>query len=391
MARKPLFQEEKKSKEKINTKKPSLTPATDAYVSQNLANKGISKNDPVVGFLKKSSSNFKKATIMDRQERLQNARKAKAKKKSGKGKTSSGLWISDAPQIVDPFGQQGIDIKKDLTKPEQKAVQKNIEKVVKEQGEDPKEFKQRAKKGELSSGFVNILSQGLGLLVGGMVGGDAGAAAGHSKVIEEQERQLKQSNLESDRVTDQANVEAQRKMDEQKFAYQQKIDSRKLVQQKQIAEIKAAASKGELTDSQAKSKLFGTIMDSSEAVFEELGSSFDPTSSLQRLEKNLPRELQSTERQQFDQAANDFVNAINRRTSGATIKEEEMEDARERYIPQPGNTPEVLAQKKAARLEVTATLLADASLLPDAVLGKKAFDATDKYRAARILAGRRNK
>lgn len=49
--------------------------------------------------------------------------------------------------------------------------------------------------------------------------------------------------------------------------------------------------------------------------------------------------------QRFDQAQRDFVNAVLRKESGAAISESEFENASKQYFPQPGDGPEVLAQK----------------------------------------------
>lgn len=54
---------------------------------------------------------------------------------------------------------------------------------------------------------------------------------------------------------------------------------------------------------------------------------------------------QSAEYQQAKQARNDFINAQLRRESGAAISDAEYERADQQYFPQPGDKPEVLAQK----------------------------------------------
>jgi hypothetical protein len=51
----------------------------------------------------------------------------------------------------------------------------------------------------------------------------------------------------------------------------------------------------------------------------------------------------------YDQAKRDFINAILRRESGAVISEEEFANAEQQYFPQPGDGPEVIAQKRANR------------------------------------------
>lgn len=57
-----------------------------------------------------------------------------------------------------------------------------------------------------------------------------------------------------------------------------------------------------------------------------------------------------SEFQQFDQARRDFVNAILRRESGAVISDQEFENANQQYFPVPGDSPEVIKQKRANRV-----------------------------------------
>lgn len=64
--------------------------------------------------------------------------------------------------------------------------------------------------------------------------------------------------------------------------------------------------------------------------------------------------LQSKEMQSYSQAARQFVNSVLRRESGAAISQSEFDSARKQYLPMPGDTPQVLAQKAAARADVIA-------------------------------------
>lgn len=59
--------------------------------------------------------------------------------------------------------------------------------------------------------------------------------------------------------------------------------------------------------------------------------------------------LVSENYQQFDQAKRDFVNAILRRESGAVISDSEFANADKQYFPVPGDSQEVIAQKRANR------------------------------------------
>ena len=59
--------------------------------------------------------------------------------------------------------------------------------------------------------------------------------------------------------------------------------------------------------------------------------------------------LISEEYQQYDQAKRDFINATLRKESGAAIAESEFANANRQYFPVPGDTPKVIAQKRANR------------------------------------------
>jgi hypothetical protein len=56
--------------------------------------------------------------------------------------------------------------------------------------------------------------------------------------------------------------------------------------------------------------------------------------------------------QQYEQAKADYIAALLRRESGAVIGPVEFADADRRYFPQPGDSPEVIKQKRDARLTV---------------------------------------
>jgi hypothetical protein len=57
----------------------------------------------------------------------------------------------------------------------------------------------------------------------------------------------------------------------------------------------------------------------------------------------------SPERQKYDQAKADFINAQLRRESGAAISPSEFEKADQQYFPVPGDSPQVIRQKAANR------------------------------------------
>lgn len=59
--------------------------------------------------------------------------------------------------------------------------------------------------------------------------------------------------------------------------------------------------------------------------------------------------LKGPERQKYEQAKRDFVNAQLRRESGAAISPSEFDSANKQYFPVPGDSPEVIKQKSANR------------------------------------------
>lgn len=63
----------------------------------------------------------------------------------------------------------------------------------------------------------------------------------------------------------------------------------------------------------------------------------------------LPPAFQSADIQQYMQAARNFINAKLRRESGAVISATEFAEARQQYLPQPGDKSETLALKEANR------------------------------------------
>ncbi len=70
--------------------------------------------------------------------------------------------------------------------------------------------------------------------------------------------------------------------------------------------------------------------------------------------------LRDPEFQKFDQARRDFVNAVLRRESGAVISEQEFANADQQYFPVPGDSPEVIAQKRQNRINAIAGVRAGA-------------------------------
>lgn len=103
---------------------------------------------------------------------------------------------------------------------------------------------------------------------------------------------------------------------------------------------------------------FATRADESAKIVDKLQNI--GAASTSRLQNIAPKEMQSSDFQQLDQAQRDFINAVLRRESGASISPAEFDNARQQYFPQPGDTPEVLEQKLKNRQQSIASLKAQA-------------------------------
>ena len=75
-----------------------------------------------------------------------------------------------------------------------------------------------------------------------------------------------------------------------------------------------------------------------------------------------PNILKTENRQKFEQAERNYINAVLRRESGAVISPEEFTNARLQYFPQPGDSAGVLTQKKQNRETTTSNLFNEANV-----------------------------
>jgi hypothetical protein len=115
------------------------------------------------------------------------------------------------------------------------------------------------------------------------------------------------------------------------------------------------APNGKLTDDQAKAGLYSTRMANSHLILDKFdninqGLKGGLEGAVTNFAPVLSNPAQSKERQQFIQAQRDFINAVLRRESGAVISESEFANARQQYFPQPGDSQDVIAQKKQNRV-----------------------------------------
>lgn len=108
-----------------------------------------------------------------------------------------------------------------------------------------------------------------------------------------------------------------------------------------------------LTEGQAKAVAFASRMESADKVMTDLSS--------KGLNKTIPggmgnnavgsaiTAMAPADQQRLMQAKRNFINAVLRRESGAVINPDEFANAERQYFPQPGEGPEVIAQKARER------------------------------------------
>lgn len=104
------------------------------------------------------------------------------------------------------------------------------------------------------------------------------------------------------------------------------------------------------TADQAKVATFADRLTEAEGVLSTVEGDFTGIKSI--VGKSLPNILQTDERQKFEQAKRNFINATLRRESGAAISPTEFESADKQYFAQPGDSKAVLDQKRANRQTV---------------------------------------
>jgi len=112
------------------------------------------------------------------------------------------------------------------------------------------------------------------------------------------------------------------------------------------------------TQSEWSAAQFGSRTKTSGDIIESLGPNF--TGFLSRGVGAVPAGFRTEERQSFDQATRNFINATLRRESGAAIAPSEFESANLQYIPQVGDTEAQLKQKTQNRQTISAALRLEA-------------------------------
>lgn len=107
-----------------------------------------------------------------------------------------------------------------------------------------------------------------------------------------------------------------------------------------------------LTEFQGKAALFGSRAAAASDLIDKVGAGEAGAAKTLQYWQDVPlagraaNVMASPQAQSLAQAQRDFVNAVMRLESGATISPSEFANASQQYFPQPGDSPQVIAQKK---------------------------------------------
>lgn len=108
---------------------------------------------------------------------------------------------------------------------------------------------------------------------------------------------------------------------------------------------------------------FADRVSEASAIIDEVGNQF--TGAFSGIASWLPNKLKSDDRQRFEQAQRNFINAVLRRESGAAIGESEFKSAALQYFPQSGDSAAVLEQKRRNRQTVLQSLQREGGAIQD--------------------------
>lgn len=130
------------------------------------------------------------------------------------------------------------------------------------------------------------------------------------------------------------------------------------------------------TSVQAQVQGYADRTNEADHIINNVGNQFTGIGSY--VGEHLPNFLKSSDRQQYEQAQQDFINSVLRRESGAAISSTEFDRYSKQYFPQPGDSPQVLAQKATNRQTTINNLYQQANIHRTATPGQIIEDDNGK-------------
>lgn len=125
-----------------------------------------------------------------------------------------------------------------------------------------------------------------------------------------------------------------------------------------------------MTEGQSKDTVFATRAEGALPLIDKFGDAL--TSLPESVAGQAPligNYMKTPEFQQAEQAGKEFLQAILRKDTGAAITAEETSEYGSVYLPRPGDSPEVLAQKKTSRIRALEAI--KAGMPPQAILAQE--------------------
>jgi hypothetical protein len=132
-----------------------------------------------------------------------------------------------------------------------------------------------------------------------------------------------------------------------------------------------------LNDTQATAYGYAERLKEADQTIKAIGANFTGVSSY--LGQVMPNFLKGSDRQNYEQAQRNFVNAVLRKESGAVISPQEFTSAQKQYFPQPGDNASVVAQKERNRNTVTQNLYRSAGVSGQVQQVTQPSDLRSKY------------
>lgn len=136
-----------------------------------------------------------------------------------------------------------------------------------------------------------------------------------------------------------------------------------------------------LTEGQSKDTVYSTRATGTLPILDKLGDALtDLGGNLAGNAGMWGNFVKTPEYQQAEQAGKEFLQAILRKDTGAAITAEETAEYGSVYLPRPGDSPEVLEQKRASRIRAVEAI--EAGLPPNAIVARdRALMETQKAAA----------
>lgn len=133
-------------------------------------------------------------------------------------------------------------------------------------------------------------------------------------------------------------------------------EQRKAALENKKMEFDVADKKGKeakTTDTERMSAIYGKRLEQSDNILKNLegdsGTNIQGLGAAVQRSSFFPEIAKSKEIKSYEQAQRNFISAVLRKESGASISPSEFENATKQYFPQAGDTPELIAQKQANR------------------------------------------